>query len=153
MTLVVLSPPVLQSWLFGVAFAIEPLATVLVGSAFLAVLARRDLLCLILLFLALLTKENTVWAAPAAAITIMMRPKLNELLRRRATAAAAMLIPVILWLGFRFAFFGGVGWNLCNVRVYDTCGTLKGQFLQTYAYGPSVSDTTVVRTGNGTSNT
>ena len=35
--LVVLSPPVLESWLGGVAFAIEPLATVLVAGAFLAV--------------------------------------------------------------------------------------------------------------------
>ena len=107
--LVVLSPPVLESWLFGVGFAIEPLATVLVAGAFLAVLARRDFLCLALLFLALLTKENAVWAPLAAAITIMLRPKLDESLRRRAFTAAAMLLPVAMWLGLRFAFFGGIG--------------------------------------------
>jgi hypothetical protein len=107
--LVVLSPPVLESWLGGVGFAIEPLATVLVAGAFLAVIARRDFLCLALLFLGLLTKENTVWAPLAAAITIMLRPKLDESLRRRAFTAAAMLLPVAMWLGLRFAFFGGIG--------------------------------------------
>jgi hypothetical protein len=108
-TLVMLSPPVLQSWLWGLGFAIEPLATVIVAGAFLAVLARRDFLCLALLFLALLTKENTVWAPFAAAITIMLRPKLKESLRRRVLTALAMFLPVAMWLSFRFAFFGGVG--------------------------------------------
>jgi hypothetical protein len=108
-TLVLLSPPVLDSWLFGLAFAIEPLATLLVAGAFLAVVARRDFLCLILLFVALLTKENAVWAPFAAAITIMMRPKPDELLRRRAFTAAAMFLPIVMWLGLRCAFFGGIG--------------------------------------------
>jgi hypothetical protein len=107
--LVVLSPPVLQSWVFGVAFAHEPLATLLVAAAFFAVVARRDLLCLTFLFAALLTKENAVWAPPAAAITIMLRPRPDEPLRHRAFAAAAMFLPVVMWLGFRFAFFGGIG--------------------------------------------
>ena len=40
--LVVLSPPTFGSWLFGVGFANEPLATIFVAGAFLAVLARRD---------------------------------------------------------------------------------------------------------------
>jgi hypothetical protein len=107
--LVVLSPPVWESWLYGLAFAIEPLATVIVASAFLAVLARRDLLCLALLFLALLTKENTAWAPLAATMTIMLRPKPDESLRRRAVTAAAMFLPVAMWLGLRFGFFGGIG--------------------------------------------
>jgi hypothetical protein len=107
--LVVLSPPVLISWLSGVAFAIEPLATVLVAGAFLAVLARRDFLCLALLFVALLTKENTVWAPFAAAVTILIRPKLDESLRGRTLTAAAMFLPVAMWLGLRIAFFGGIG--------------------------------------------
>src|SRR6516165_1949971 len=51
--LVVLSPPVLESWLLGLAYAIEPIATLLVGCAFLAVIARRDFLCLMCLFVAL----------------------------------------------------------------------------------------------------
>jgi hypothetical protein len=44
--LVVLSPPLWVSWVLGVGFAIDPLATVLVAGAFLAVFARRDFLCL-----------------------------------------------------------------------------------------------------------
>jgi hypothetical protein len=107
--LVVLSPPLFVSSVLGVAFAIDPLATFLVAGAFLAILARRDFLCLALLFLALLTKENALWVPFAAATTIMLRPKLDESLRRRAFTAAAMLLPVATWLGLRFAFFGGIG--------------------------------------------
>jgi hypothetical protein len=107
--LVVLSPPVLESWLLGVANAHDPLTTLLVACAFLAVVARHDFLCLILLFVALLTKESAVWAPAAAAITIMLRPKPDEPLRRRASVAAAMFLPVVMWLGQRYAFFGGVG--------------------------------------------
>lgn len=107
--LVVSSPPVLQSWVFGLAYAIEPLATLFVAAAFLAVVARRDFLCLTFLSAALLTKENAVWAPLAAAITIMLRPRPHEPLRRRAFAAAAMFLPVVMWLGLRFAFFGGIG--------------------------------------------
>jgi hypothetical protein len=107
--LVVLSPPVLKVWLSGVGFAIEPLATVLVAAAFLAVLAHRDCLCLALLFLALLTKENALWAPLAAAMTVMLRPKLDDALCRRALTAAAMLLPIAMWLGLRFIFFDGIG--------------------------------------------
>jgi hypothetical protein len=107
--LVVLSPPILQNWLGGLAFAIESLGTVLVVGAFFAAFTRHDFLCLTILFLALLTKENTVWAPAAAAITIMWRPKLDESLRRRAFTAAAMFAPVVMWLGLRFVFFGGIG--------------------------------------------
>jgi hypothetical protein len=107
--LVVLSPPVVESWILGLAFAIEPLATLLVAGAFFAAVARRDVLCLMVLFVALLTKENAVWAPAAAAITIMLRPKPDEPLRRRTVAAAAMFVPVVFWLGLRFAFFGGIG--------------------------------------------
>ena len=122
--LVVLSPPVLDCWRIGLANAHEPLATLLVAGAFLAVVARRDFLCLMLLFVALLTKENAVWAPAAAAITIMLRPKPDEPLRRRAIAAAAMFLPVVFWLGLRFAFFGGIG------GTYATAGyTPLGDFL------------------------
>ena len=114
----------LQCWLIGLANAHEPLTTLLVACAFLAVVARRDFLCLMLLFVALLTKENAVWAPAAAAITIMLRPKPDEPLRRRAFAAAAMFLPVVLWLGLRFAFFGGIG------GTYATAGyTPLGDFL------------------------
>jgi hypothetical protein len=128
--LVVLSPPALESWLLGLAYAIEPLATVLVAGAFLAVLARHDFLCLALLFLALLTKENTVWAPLAAAITIMLRPKLNESLRRRAFTAAAMLLPVAMWLGLRFAFFGGIGGTYATAGYTPLADFLKLTFYK-----------------------
>jgi hypothetical protein len=107
--LVVLSPPVLYCWLLGVANAHDPLTTILVACAFLAVVARRDFLCLILLFVALLTKETAVWAPLAAAITIMLRPKPDEAFRRRAFVAAIMFLPVVMWLVQRYAFFGGIG--------------------------------------------
>jgi hypothetical protein len=106
--LVTASPPVLESWLRGLGFAIEPLATLLVAGAFLAAVARRDFLCLVFLFMALLTKENAVWAPVAAAITIMLRGKPGEPLRRRTFTSAAMLSPVVVWLALRFALFGGV---------------------------------------------
>jgi hypothetical protein len=122
--LVLLSPPVLVCWQNGLASAHEPLATLLVACAFLAVVARRDFLCLMLLFGALLTKETAVWAPAAAAITIMLRPKPDEPLRRQAIAAAAMFLPVVLWLSLRFAFFGGIG------GTYATAGyTPVGAFL------------------------
>src|SRR6516165_2423750 len=122
--LVVLSPPVLDCWLIGLANAHELLTTLLVACAFLAVVARRDFLCLMLLFVALLTKETAVWAPVAAAITIMLRPRPNEPLRRQAIAAVAMFLPVVLWLGLRFAFFGGIG------GTYATLGyTPLGDFL------------------------
>jgi hypothetical protein len=107
--LVILSPPLWAAWVSGVGFAIEPLATVLVAGAFLAVLTHRDSICLALLFLAVLTKENALWAPLAAAITVMVRPKLDESLCRRVLEAAAMLLPIAMWLGLRFAFFGGIG--------------------------------------------
>jgi hypothetical protein len=107
--LVVVSPPVVQSLWSGLAFAVEPIATLLVAGAFLAAVGRRDFLCLILLVLALLMKENTVWAPLAAAITIMLRSKLHEPVHRRAFAAAAMFFPIAMWLGLRFTFFGGIG--------------------------------------------
>jgi hypothetical protein len=107
--LVVLSPPVWGSWLSSLGFSNEPLATILVAGAFLAVLARRDFLCFALLFLAILTKETSLWAPFAAALTIMLRPKQHESLTRQAFSAAAVLSPVVMWLGLRFAFFGGIG--------------------------------------------
>jgi hypothetical protein len=107
--LVILSPPLWVVWVSGVGFAIEPLATVLVAGAFLAVLAHRDFVCLALLFLAVLTKENALWAPLAAAITIMVRPKQDESLRHRVFAAGTMILPVVMWLGLRLAFFGGIG--------------------------------------------
>ena len=128
--LVVLSPPLWVSWLFGVGYAIEPLATVLVAGAFLAVLARRDFLCLALLFLGLLTKETTLWAPLAATITIMLRPKVNESFRRRTFTAAAMLLPLAMWLGLRFVFFGGIGGTYATAGYTPLTDFLRLIFLK-----------------------
>jgi hypothetical protein len=117
--LVMLSPPIWGSWLLSFGFANELLSTVLVTSAFLAVLARRDVLCLALLFLAPLTKETSVWAPVAAAMTIMLCPKQDESLRRQAVTAAAMLLPLAFWLGVRFAFFGGIGGTYATESLAD----------------------------------
>ena len=114
--LVVLSPPVLDCWLNGLANAHEPLATLLVAGAFLAIVARRDFICLIFLFVAVLSKENALWAPAAAAITILMRPKPDESFRRRAAAAAAMFLPVVFWVGLRFTFFDGIGGTYATAR-------------------------------------
>ena len=107
--LVVLSPPVVECWLLGVGNAHEPLTTVLVAGAFFAAVVRRDFLCLVFLCVAMLTKENAVWAPAAAAITIMLRPKPKEPFPRQVAAAVAMSLPIGIWLGWRFAFFGGIG--------------------------------------------
>jgi hypothetical protein len=126
--LVVVSPPVWESWWISLAFAINPLATVFVAGAFLAVLARRDFLCLVLLFLALLTKENTVWAPLAAAITIVLCPKPEESLRGRTFTAAAMLLPLAVWIGLRFAFFAGIGGTYATVGYTPFADFLKLAF-------------------------
>ena len=107
--MVVVSPPLWVSLVWGLLYAIEPLTTVFVAAAFLAVFARRDFLCLGFLFLALLTKENAVWAPFAASATILLHPKTDESPRRRIFTAAAMLLPIAMWVGLRFAFFGGIG--------------------------------------------
>jgi hypothetical protein len=128
--LVVLSPPVLLSWLEGFAYAAEPLATLLVSGAFLAAVARRDFLCLAILFVALLTKETTVWAPLAAAITIMMRPKPDESLHRRVCTAAVMFLPIVTWLGLRVAFFGGIGGTYATEGYTPLADFLKQIFVK-----------------------
>jgi hypothetical protein len=107
--LVLLSPAVLEFSIWQVGFASESQAGILVGCSFLAVLARRDLLCVVLLMMALLTKETAVWAPFAAALTVLLRSDCGDGARHRAGVAASMLLPVALWLGFRFAFYGGIG--------------------------------------------
>ena len=107
--LVLLSPAVLEFSIWQVGFASESQAGILVGCAFLAVLARRDLLCVVLLMIALLTKETAVWAPFAAALTVLLRSDRGDGVRHRAGVAAPMLLPVALWLGFRFVFYGGIG--------------------------------------------
>jgi hypothetical protein len=107
--LVLQSPAVLEFSIWQVGFASESLASILIGGAFLAVVARRDVLCLALLSIALFTKETSVWAPFAAAATTLLRRKSEESSRRHVLVAASMLLPVAIWLGFRFAFFGGIG--------------------------------------------
>ena len=71
-----------------------------------------------------------MWAPLAAAITIMLRPKLDESLRRRAFTAAAMLLPVAMWLGLRFAFFGGIGGTYATEGYTPLADFLKLNFYK-----------------------
>lgn len=106
--LVAVSPAVLGFSFWRLGFASEPLASALVGCAFLAVVSRRDLLCVALLLVALLTKETAVWAPFAAALSVVLRPNDGDSLRHRMVGAAAMLLPLLFWLGLRFSFYGGL---------------------------------------------
>ena len=113
--LVVASPPALEFSGWTVGFASETLASALVGGAFLAILARRDRLCLLLLLIALFTKETAVWAPFAAGLTILLRPGADASLRDRIPAAAATLLPLAAWLFVRIAFFEGIGGSYATV--------------------------------------
>ena len=106
--LVSTSSAVLEFSFRVVGVASESVAGVLVGGAFLAAVARRDMLCLGLLLLALFTKETAAWAPIAAALTVLLRPG-QEAPARRALVALAMVSPLALWLGFRAIFFSGLG--------------------------------------------
>jgi hypothetical protein len=103
------SPAVLESSIWEVGWASESLASVLVGCCFLALVARRNLLCLVFLMTALLTKETAVWAPFAAALTALLQHELAPAPRRRWLVAVSMLLPFMMWLALRFAFFGGIG--------------------------------------------
>jgi hypothetical protein len=107
--LVAVSPAVLEYSIWEVGFASESLIVALIGGAFLAVLSRRDFLCLVLLSIAIFNKETAVWAPFAASMTILLRQKRGEAPRHRVLAAALMLAPVGLWFGYRYLTFGGVG--------------------------------------------
>ena len=107
--LVFLSPAVLEYSIWQVGFASESLASILIGGAFLAAVARREATCIALLSIALFTKETSAWAPLAALATILLRRKPGEAPIRHKLAAASMLLPLAIWLGFRFALFGGVG--------------------------------------------
>jgi hypothetical protein len=103
-SLVLLSPAVMEFSIWELGFGSEPMASLFVGCAFLALTARRYLVGVLVLSIALLTKETAIWAPFAAAITILVQGG-----RRRALWATIMLLPVALWLALRFAFFGGLG--------------------------------------------
>lgn len=106
--LVLVSPAVTGFSIWRLGFASEALAGIFVGSAFLAVISRRDLLCTGFLLIALMTKETAAWAPFAAALTVVMRPDPPAGLNRRIASAAVMLVPVGLWLAIRITFYGGM---------------------------------------------
>ena len=123
--LVVLSPAVLEFSIWQIGYASESLASILIGCAFLAVIARRDLLCIVLLVVALLTKETAVWAPFAAALTALLRPEPGDAPRRRAVAALAMSLPLAMWLGLRFTFFGGIGGTYATAQYAPLAGFVE----------------------------
>jgi hypothetical protein len=106
--LVAFSPAVFESSVGVLGAASESLAAIMVGGAFLALMAQRHALCGVLLLLALFTKETTLWAPLAAAATVCLSPaRLPR--RNRIATALAMLLPLALWFGFRLAFYNGLG--------------------------------------------
>jgi hypothetical protein len=105
--LVLVSPAVLEASIWELGFASESVAAALIGGAFLALLARRDRLCLALLLVALFTKETVAWAPLAAALSVLLRAG-PEQRRERWAKSGAMLAPLALWFGFRIVFYGGV---------------------------------------------
>lgn len=126
--LVLLSPAVLELSIWQVGFASESVASVLIGCVFLAVVARRDLICVGLLMVALLTKETAVWAPFAAGLTVLLRSDPDTALRRRAAVAAVMLLPMVFWLAFRFAFFGGIGGTYATASYWPLTSFLQLTF-------------------------
>ena len=98
------APAVTEFSIWELGFGSEPLAGFFLGCGFLALVGRRHLLCVLLLMVALLTKETGVWGPLAACVAVLIRPG-----RQRALTAAAMLLPITGWLALRFAFFGGIG--------------------------------------------
>ena len=107
--LVLLSPSVLGESIWQLGFASEPLASALVGGAFLALVTRKHAACSALLLVALFTKETTAWAPVAAAISALAQPLAGVSLRRRIVIAAGMLLPLVFWFAFRSTFYGGIG--------------------------------------------
>ena len=105
--LTILSSAVLEFSVGILGAGSECLAALLIGCGFLAVAAQRDALCALLLFLALLTKETAVWAPVAACLTVLLRS--GDRSSARPAIAAAMLAPLVAWLGMRLVFYGGVG--------------------------------------------
>jgi hypothetical protein len=123
--LVLLSPAVLEFSIWQLGFGSESFASLLVGCGFLALLARRDLLCILCLSVAVLTKETAVWAPVAAALTVLLQPQRGEELRRRVPVAAAMLLPLAMWLGLRIVFFGGVGGSYATLEYAPLASFLR----------------------------
>ena len=118
-SLVLFSPAVLEFSIWELGFGSEPMASLFVGCAFLAIATRRYVLCVLILSVAVLTKETAVWAPFAAAITVLIQGG-----RRRSLWATAMLLPIAGWLALRFAFFGGIGGTYASPHYTPIAGFL-----------------------------
>src|SRR5438093_916630 len=76
----------------------------------------------------LCTKEIAIWAPVAAAIPIILHPKLNESFHRQVFTAALMFLPIMMWFGLRFAFFGGIGGTYATLGYSPLVDFLKLSF-------------------------
>jgi hypothetical protein len=93
------------------SFVLDPLAAVLGYVAFLMTLRTRFIPALVLLVVALFTKETVVFAPAAATITwLMVRYRAQgRLSRGDAWAAGALaVVPLALWVGARRMAFGSL---------------------------------------------
>jgi hypothetical protein len=105
--LVAVSPAVFEYSIWEVGYASESFIAILAGCAFLTCIMRRDGWCVAVLLIALFTKETALWTPFAAFATVLLRSR--EPFRARGLRATAMLLPLAVWLCFRFAFYGGLG--------------------------------------------
>ena len=105
--LVLLAPAVSEFSIGILGAGSETLASFLIGCAFLALVGGQRTLCFFLLLVAIFTKETALWAPVAATATVLWdRRGLQP--RARKAWGAAMLLPIVLWLALRIAFYGGV---------------------------------------------
>ena len=111
------SPAVSGPGLWNVPFIFDVVATAVVVSAFLCVLKERYVSGIILLTIAVFTKETALFAPFAAALTILaVRP----LTSKRGWFAAAAMLPIILWMGVRqFAFGAVLGGTYASVGIMN----------------------------------
>ena len=117
---VAFNPAVCQVVLWP-SFVLEPLAAALAFGAFLFVVRGRPWLAMVAVIMALFTKETTVFAPVAAAITLLMvRRGAHGGLRSTDWLAAGILglAPLALWIGARYLAFDSMGGTYAGREVF-----------------------------------
>ena len=99
--LYLLNPAFVNDGLTELPFQFDVLAAQFALGAFLALWLERNGLALVLLTLAMFTKETAAFAPIAAAISILIWGRDRRL-------SLLMLVPIVLWGGLRFFAFGNV---------------------------------------------
>src|SRR5262249_43098494 len=103
------------------SFQLDVFASIFLLAAFFALWKAQNLVALLMLTLAVFTKES-LFAPIAAAITVIVW-------RRHLFVASVMLVPLVLWLVHRIAIFGSLGagnYSVPNGMRGAAIGLLKG---------------------------